>query len=110
MPAPVGRRSQVDVGGEGEAAVGKQRGDAVAEALAGPHVVDDALRAPGDQVGAVGVLGVAVLQDDPPARSRLEDELGDAQVVGRPPAGEQVGLGQVAPHEVRAPGQRPVER
>ncbi len=40
--------------------------------------VDDSLCAPDDQVGAVRVLGIAVLQDDPPARSRVEDELGDA--------------------------------
>ena len=81
--------AEVDVGGEGEAAVGKQRGEPVAEVLGRAHVVHDPVGAPDDHVGAVGVLRVAVLQDDPAALPRLEDELGDAQVVGRPPRGEQ---------------------
>ncbi|MFG1879832.1 hypothetical protein ACGFIV_33865 [Sphaerisporangium sp. NPDC049003] len=60
---------EVEVSGEGDAAVGKQRGEPVGEALTGAYVVDDSLRAPGDQVGAVGVLGIAVLMDDPRTRS-----------------------------------------
>ena len=104
-----GPEAEVDVGGEGDAAVGQQRGEPVGEALTGAHVVDDSLRAPGDQVGAVGVLGIAVLLDDPPTRSRLEHELGDAEVVGCPPSGEQGGLGQVAPDQLGAARQRSVE-
>jgi hypothetical protein len=56
------------------------------------------------------VLEVAVLQDYPPALPGLEDELGDAEVVGRPPPGEEGRLGQVAPDLLGAAGQRPVER
>ena len=102
-----GPKAEVDVGGEREAAVGKQRGEPVGEALTGADIVDDSLSAPGDQVGAVGVLSTAVLLDDPPTRLRLEDELGDAEVVGPPPSGEQGGLRQVAPDQLGTPRQRP---
>lgn len=102
-------QAEVEVGGEGRAAAGKQRGEPVGEALTGAYVVDDSLRPPDDRAGAVGVLGVAVLVDDPPARPRLEYELGDAQVVGRPPSGQQGDLGQVAPDRLGARRQRPEE-
>jgi hypothetical protein len=77
--------------------------------LTGAYGGDDSFGAPGDLVGAVGVLDIAVLEEQPPARPRLEDELRDAEVVGRPPVFEQVRLGQMTPDQVGAPGNRPLE-
>ena len=109
VPLAGRQEAEVDVGRESDAAVGQRGGGPVGEALARQYVVDDSLGSPDDHVGAVGVLDVAVLQDDPATRSRLEDELGDAEVVGRPPAGEQGRLGEVAPDQLGPARQRPVE-
>lgn len=60
-----GPEVEVDVGREGGAAVGEPGREPVREPLAGAGDVDDAVPAPGDRVGVPGVLGVAVLQEDP---------------------------------------------
>ncbi|KUN35702.1 hypothetical protein AQJ30_23700 [Streptomyces longwoodensis] len=91
------------------APVREHRRDPVGEALAGTRVLHDPLGASGSRTGAVGVLGVAVLLDDPPARPRLENQVVHAQIVGRPPLGEQSRLRQMAPDQPGGRRQRAVE-
>src|SRR3954447_3543421 len=102
--------AEVPMGGEGRAPAGQQRGEPVGEALGRTYVVHDSLGPTYDLTGTVGVLPVAVRQDDPAALPCLEDELRDAQAVRRPPRGQQLLVGQVAPDDLRRGGQGTTER
>lgn len=106
---PGRRRAEVDVHvrGERETAVGQQGREPVAQPLAGTDLAPSGpsparsrrpCRRGPRRPGTPG---------RPVPRSGPEDHFGDAEVIGRPKPGEQVGLGQVTPDLNSCRRQRP---